>query len=85
MEQLHHTDLSDFATDDLMETGAPLSFREVPPPSVPHTSERQAPVLEKKSSVRRIWEKLRTRSESDEPLSFFEFWPGWIFYTPIVA
>ncbi|WP_415488109.1 D-alanine--D-alanine ligase [Acetobacter sp.] len=28
---------------------------------------------------------MKNKPESDEPLSFFEFWPGWLFYTPIVA
>ncbi|GEN62464.1 hypothetical protein AOE01nite_06880 [Acetobacter oeni] len=28
---------------------------------------------------------LLKRDEEKEPVSFFEFWPGWLFYTPIVA
>lgn len=27
----------------------------------------------------------RSAAESGNPLSFFEFWPGWLFYTPVVA
>ncbi len=26
-----------------------------------------------------------TRSKSRSPVSFFEFWPGWLFYAPVVA
>jgi hypothetical protein len=27
----------------------------------------------------------RRRSKSGSPVSFFEFWPGWLFYAPVVA
>jgi hypothetical protein len=28
---------------------------------------------------------LRTTERRDNPLSYFEFWPDWLFYTPVVA
>jgi hypothetical protein len=28
---------------------------------------------------------VRRGKPPDNPLSFFEFWPGWLFYTPVVV
>lgn len=40
----------------------------------------------KRSFISSLLAHLRGRNvENAEPVSFFEFWPGWLFYTPIVA
>jgi hypothetical protein len=30
-------------------------------------------------------EVVRATARGESPLSYFEFWPGWLFYTPVVA
>lgn len=31
-----------------------------------------------------VWTRLSPFKQSPRPVSFFEFWPGWLFYTPVV-
>jgi hypothetical protein len=31
------------------------------------------------------WVRLNRSKRGSNPVSFFEFWPGWLFYTPVVA
>ncbi len=41
------------------------------------------------SALTLLWRKRRSRagrpSSPRKPVSFFEFWPGWLFYAPVVA
>jgi hypothetical protein len=32
----------------------------------------------------RAWSRFSRLKRSPRPVSFFEFWPGWLFYTPVV-
>nr|WP_242010012.1 D-alanine--D-alanine ligase [Acetobacter conturbans] len=82
-------DLSDVCTDVSPETpqssspsassGAPLSARAYPDGPVPSLQP------EKRSFAAKLLNRLKQQPDAAEPVSFFEFWPGWLFYTPIVA
>ncbi len=41
------------------------------------------------SALTALWRKRRSRAPQPsgprKPVSFFEFWPGWLFYAPVVA
>lgn len=98
MDHLDGTGLSDLVMDASTDSGSapeptlratPSSLRG---PSGSGMKHQAAPFVsvstekKKRSFVGTVLAHLRGRHiENAEPVSFFEFWPGWLFYTPIVA
>lgn len=87
MDQLHEIELTPDSTlsmPDITPSDAPSPLPRLASAKVP------APPMEtprrRTSRARKLFESVMGRGKDEhEPLSFFEFWPGWLFYTPIVA